>query len=813
MNPGKSLFVPVFLLIACLLSSTAGAAWIEGGNPVDTRIYAQQNQQMVSDGYGGTIIVWSGYVLEGAFIYNDIYAQRLDKWGNELWTAGGVPVCTATNEQNYPKIVRDGDDGFIIAWQDARSGSNSDIYIQRLDIDGNPIWTTDGFIICGASSNQHYLDMIPVEGGGAIIAWQDGRFWAITNYDIYAQRVANTGFLEWTPDGVQICGAIYAQEQIEMASDGAKGAIIAWRDSRGTDNDIYVQRIDSLGTVKYLTDGNPLCTATNAQWDPQIVSNDFVDGAMIVWTDRRSGTNDIYGTRLTSGSSAWGTDGVAICSATGDQHFPVICRYGDNSMVVAWRDERGADTDIYAQLYGFYGTVAWTADGEAICTAYRDQYVCDMVEDGLGNLILTWMDRRDVYSDIYVQKIDPDCSPLWDPSGVLICDEYYEQLLPVMSADISGGAFISWPDQRNNATTNQDIYAARIDASGYWGYSSPEISSIEDVPSDEGGAVTIEFDPGVLDDFPYTAITHYSIWRSMAGASAMMLLQSGEKNTELSSITSDFSGKAFRFLSTGSAVYAWEWLGNMEAHRLDNYSFTATTNYDSMMGQDGVHHFFIASHTSDPFTYWNSKPDSGYSVDNLSPALPCALVAEQSFDPAGLGLSWGENTEPDLGCYRIYRGTSESFVPDPGNLIETTCLAEYFDGTWTWTPDYYYKVSAVDVHGNESCFALIGPEGITGEDPLPTPQVTYLEQNYPNPFNPSTTIRFGLREAGHAVLRIYTASGRLVRELVNSDLPAGHYEKEWKGFASDGSRVASGVYFYRFSTGSFTVTKKMIMLR
>jgi hypothetical protein len=90
---------------------------------------------------------------------------------------------------------------------------------------------------------------------------------------------------------------------------------------------------------------------------------------------------------------------------------------------------------------------------------------------------------------------------------------------------------------------------------------------------------------------------------------------------------------------------------------------------------------------------------------------------------------------------------------------------------------------------------------------------TFLGQNRPNPFNPTTTIEFGLAERSRVTLEIYDAAGRFVGRLVDGEREAGVHRETWDGAAGNGSRVTSGIYFYRLTTGSFVETKKMILLK
>jgi hypothetical protein len=91
--------------------------------------------------------------------------------------------------------------------------------------------------------------------------------------------------------------------------------------------------------------------------------------------------------------------------------------------------------------------------------------------------------------------------------------------------------------------------------------------------------------------------------------------------------------------------------------------------------------------------------------------------------------------------------------------------------------------------------------------------VNQVAQNYPNPFNPRTTLAFSIKSASNVSLTIYDVAGRQVRELVSGHRAPGIYKAVWDGTDGRGSRVASGVYFYKLVAGSFTDTKKMIVLK
>ncbi len=131
-------------------------------------------------------------------------------------------------------------------------------------------------------------------------------------------------------------------------------------------------------------------------------------------------------------------------------------------------------------------------------------------------------------------------------------------------------------------------------------------------------------------------------------------------------------------------------------------------------------------------------------------------------------------------------------------------------------PGYFDGSSGILTVINNPIYYNIGmrqvPKGSTGirSDRLQSNQVRNYElfQNYPNPFNPSTTIRYELPKAIHVTLTIYDILGRKVATLVNGVEEPGYKSVHW-----DASEMASGVYFYRLQAGSYTETKKLLLLK
>ncbi len=370
--------------------------WTTDGVYLGAANSVQRDPQIVSDGSGGAIVTWENNNVDATY---NVYAQRIDANGAVQWTAEGVEISAATGDQQDPQIAPDGSGGAIISWSDARSGSY--IYVQRVDADGTVQWTADGVLISSVTGSQSKI--VEDGSGGAIISWSNG--------DVYAQLINSSGALQWTAAGVAVSTATGYQGYLDMATDSSGGAIIAWKDSRSGADDTYAQRVDSTGAVQWTADGEAVCTATGAQWYPQMVA-DGSGGAIITWMDKRGGSNyadnDIYAQLINAdGSVQWVENGVVISAADGAQAAPAITSDGAGGAVIAWEDYRSSPLDVYAQRVDADGLVQWTTDGVAVTTAGGGRDWTALAGDGSGGAVIAWRDGRDGYN-IYAQKVHAD---------------------------------------------------------------------------------------------------------------------------------------------------------------------------------------------------------------------------------------------------------------------------------------------------------------------------------------------------------------------------------------------------------------------
>ena len=446
------------LILLSLFVATAHAEWVINGVVISDADDLQMNPAIAPDDALGALIVWQDRRDGSTF---DVYVQRVDPLGNALWTADGVLVCNEAADQTDPRVVSDGAGGAIVVWEDARTTTEFDIYIQHIDASGNPTWATNGVPVSAiALSNQHNPAIVTDNMGGAIVVWQDHRN---GRPDIYAQRFDGSGAALW--DSVVVCAAPLAQQVPVAIPDASHGVIATWVDRRAGLGDIYAQRVTSEGIVAWTINGVPVCADMEDQATP-VLANDGL-GLFVAWADNRNGQYDIFAQNLDEfGNALLAVNGVPLCTALGDQTNPTIVNITAESRalagvsseaMVAWEDRRSGNADIYASPIGT-GDQAWGTDGIPLCTAPLDQTKPNSATDGSGGAIVVWQDHRPAFHhDIYAQRVEAQGNTLWESNGRPLCIVENEQFDPVAAPSAIGTAIVAWEDLRTGGV--YDIYA------------------------------------------------------------------------------------------------------------------------------------------------------------------------------------------------------------------------------------------------------------------------------------------------------------------------------------------------------------------
>jgi hypothetical protein len=184
-----------------------------------------------------------------------------------------------------------------------------------------------------------------------------------------------------------------------------------------------------------------------------------------------------------------------------------------------------------------------------------------------------------------------------------------------------------------------------------------------------------------------------------------------------------------------------------------------------------------------------------------------------TYSPSWLAHRDSTGYSVDVTLGQVTRTSNPVFFTMPVDLrfsgggLDTTVTVNHAASVQVFPFHFPVKPERVDVDPQNWIL-----KDITPPDAL-IPTVAKLNQNYPNPFNAGTRIEFALPQREKVTLRVFSLLGQLITTLIDGQMEPGPQSVHWDGMRADGSAAPSGAYFYRLTTGSSSMTRKMIVLR
>lgn len=353
------------------------------------------------------------------FAMNNVYSQD-------------IPICAASGDQKIPAIATWGNKT-LIAWLDYR---NSNLYadVRGRVIDGDGAFVGDELIIFPNPGNniiQPYSCKVCYGNYDFLTIWANG-----TRQKIQGRRISVYGTI--------------ASDTFTVASVGMLSADLAYYNNNYLvvyDNygDIYGKLVNIQGVP-----GNEfsICTMSDLQYFP---ADAWGGNYLVVWEDRRSGSNyDIYGQLVSATGQLIGTE-IAISTGAWRQEMPKVVSCGTNFMVI-WRDNRNSRWDLYAQLISTSGSLIGT----------------NFIVVNTGVLAADFDIVRRVFDYNVVWSDNGNICGRWVSSGgnlggVIQLTNLGNAYYPVLSVDVGNPCFLAWSDTRNG---NYDVYCRRNPAIG-----------------------------------------------------------------------------------------------------------------------------------------------------------------------------------------------------------------------------------------------------------------------------------------------------------------------------------------------------------
>jgi hypothetical protein len=236
----------------------------------------------------------------------------------------------------------------------------------------------------------------------------------------------------------------------------------------------------------------------------------------------------------------------------------------------------------------------------------------------------------------------------------------------------------------------------------------------------------------------------------------------------------------------------------LTAQCIDSVSGSTTTYTDRNAINGKMYYYWISAVTND--LYESPFSNSTYIFVDLS--IPYSIGAFS--DTGKVTFEWDDISEEGVSYYKIYRsdaGSSEIFAR---RLIDSVFAPNhsYIDSNFIRSGYYIYRMSTADSQKNESKMSMM----FVGKPLLPDHM--RLHQNYPNPFNGLTKIRYEMPNSAIGRLDIFNTLGQIIKTYSFDHRYSGYYSLTF-----DALRFSSGIYFYRFQTGSFSETKKLVVIK
>lgn len=290
---------------------------------------AYPDASIVGDGRGGAVVVWQ----EKSGTNMTIRAQWVSAEGKTLWVDGGVIVTSIVGAQgNNQQVISDGMGNFIIAWDTGSVTPDTDVYVQKLDEKGNPLWGEEGILVCkdqaaesyNPANMQSHPQMAADGTGGVIITWHDRR--RILNREIFAQRISVAGEILWAENGVWVWDI--PQEYFMTTSgildatvipDGVGGAAIVWtgyKESYSRNSVVYAQGLSSDGQRLWEIEEVYPDPGFRSQGYSSVISDEqggIIIGSRTGESSSVSKTDSVYAQRINpDGDRIWGDGGLEI---------------------------------------------------------------------------------------------------------------------------------------------------------------------------------------------------------------------------------------------------------------------------------------------------------------------------------------------------------------------------------------------------------------------------------------------------------------------------------------------------------------------
>jgi hypothetical protein len=372
----------VFSLVSQHLNAEGRALWPNPGLLISSQTISSEDWSGLADGQGGLTLFWDEA--------DGVHVQRFSPDGTRRRVGNSIRISTSTAIQ--PDAVADAIGGTLVVWRQTLAGGRSVVLAQRVSADGKPLWTPGGLRVSLRASHQTNPRVVYDNMSGMIVAWRDE---VNQSSELRVQRIDFEGNRLWTLEGLRITSPVGMEEFPVIVPAGTGSVVVTWPETVDQTNQIRLQKVGPDPGLKW---ESPVFASNGAdtynRWNPHLLG-DETGGTWIVWEDYRNQLN--YQLELNhlnaDGASVWPAGEMAIAPAPGDQGMIAITGNGNNGVWVAWIDNRLATIGLYVQGVDGSGKRLLGDGGRLIADHLPKPSRPQLVALATGRTAVVWADR------------------------------------------------------------------------------------------------------------------------------------------------------------------------------------------------------------------------------------------------------------------------------------------------------------------------------------------------------------------------------------------------------------------------------------
>jgi len=421
----------------------------------------------------------------------DVRLQRLDSQGNELWTNGGILI--SSNESmtwlTDWDMTADINNHCVMTWQDIRNGNNN-AYAYRISPDGTFVWGPNGIALSNNSEFNASPKVTCTAAGNSVFAWVSGDV-------IIMQKINAAGAKQWGDNGITLSSSV-SLNWPQLMPVGTDDIVMKYFEDSGPPNaptrHVFAQRYDPNGAPVWaspavISDAGGISAWT--QIFPFI--NDGSDGFYIAWHDDRDNNQlaSVWVQHISSsGAVLFATNGVEATTQAGMNHYyPYLALpAGSGDVYVFWNEMNGLQSQkgIFGQKFSSTGTKQWGNTGMVFIPVSANQVLPLGAGGSATDMIVLYDESLTASaSALKAMRIAPDGSFVWSGNSVFVSSVSSSKVHTVINDFQNNQWIISWEDNRNSAS---DIYAQNLLLDGTLGVWDPQYGTIQGQVTLNGGS-------------------------------------------------------------------------------------------------------------------------------------------------------------------------------------------------------------------------------------------------------------------------------------------------------------------------------------